>query len=269
MEVIILKDADKVAEEGAQRICALVRQRPSAVLGLATGTTPIALYKKLIVHYQAGKISLSKVVTFNLDEYLGLAPDNPQSYRSFMNRELFDHIDIDGKNTYLPTCRETENPKTVSLLYEEKIKSVGGVDIQVSGIGSNGHIGFNEPTSSLSSRTRVKTLSEETVSDNSRLFKPNEFQPCLAITMGIATIMEARQILLLATGHNKSDAVSKMIEGPVTSRCPASVLQLHQKATILIDEAAASKLELKGYYKWVDELNTELLSNLSPGELNK
>ena len=265
MEVIILKDADKVAEEGARRVCALVRQRPNAVLGLATGTTPIAMYKKLIVHYQAGKISLSKVITFNLDEYLGLTPDNPQSYRSFMNRELFDHIDIDGKNTHLPTCRETENPKTVSLLYEEKIKSVGGIDMQVLGIGSNGHIGFNEPTSSLSSRTRVKTLSEKTVSDNSRLFKSNEYQPYLAITMGIATIMEAHQILLLATGDNKSDAVSKMIEGPVTSRCPASVLQLHQKATILIDEAAASKLELQEYYKWVDEQNTELLSNLASG----
>ena len=265
MEVIILKDAGKVAEEGARRVCTLVRQRPNAVLGLATGTTPIAMYKKLIVHYQAGNISFSKITTFNVDEYLGLAPDNPQSYRSFMNRELFDHIDIDGKSTHLPTCRETENPETIGRLYEKKIKSVGGIDLQVLGIGSNGHIGFNEPTSSLSSRTRVKTLSEKTVSDNSRLFDSNEYQPALAITMGIATIMDARQILLLATGYNKSDAVSKMIEGPVTSRWPASVLQLHRKATILLDGAAASKLELQDYYKWVDEQNTELLSNLASG----
>ena len=262
MEVIILKDMDEVAEEGARRICALLRQRPDAVLGLATGSTPIAMYKKLVTYYQAGEISFSKVITFNLDEYLGLAPDHPQSYRGFMRRELFGHIDIDDKNTHLPACREEEDPKTVGRLYEEKIKSVGGIDLQVLGIGSNGHIGFNEPTSSLSSRTRVKTLTEKTVSDNSRLFKPNERQPHLAITMGIATIMDARQVVLLATGPNKSGAVSNMIEGPVTSRCPASALQLHQRTTILLDEAAASKLELKDYYHWVHKQNTGLFSIL-------
>ena len=147
-------------------------------------------------------------------------------------------------------------------MYEEKIKSAGGIDMQVLGSGGNGHIGFNEPTSSLSSRTRVKTLSEKTVSDNSRLFKPNEYKPHLAITMGIATIMEARLILLLATGPDKSGVVRNMIEGPVTSRCPASALQLHQRTTILLDETAASKLELKDYYKWAYEQNAGLFSNL-------
>lgn len=265
MEVIILKNADEVAEQGARRVCALIRQRPDAVLGLATGTTPIAMYKKLVAHYQAGDISFSKVTTFNLDEYLGLAPDNPQSYRSFMNRELFVQVDIDDKNTHLPECREEDNTKTVGRLYEEKIKSAGGIDMQVLGIGSNGHIGFNEPTSSLSSRTRVKTLSEKTVSDNSRLFRLDESQPHLAMTMGIATIMEARWILMLATGRGKAAAVSKMIEGPVTSLCPASVLQLHRQATILLDQDAASKLELQDYYKRVDEQNTRLFPNRAPG----
>ncbi len=262
MEVVILKDANEVAEEGARRVCSLIGQSQNAVLGLATGSTPIAMYKKLIASCRKGEISFSKVTTFNLDEYLGLAPEHPQSYRSFMHRELFEHIDIDIRNTHLPTCREGENPKTVCRLYEEKIKSVGGVDIQVLGIGSNGHIGFNEPISSLASRTRVKTLSEHTVADNSRLFEPNEYQPALAITMGVATIMEAQRILLLATGQNKAQAVRGMIEGSVTSRCPASVLQLHERATILLDEAASSELELQDYYKWSHKQNTGLLSKL-------
>ena len=264
MEVIILKSADMVAQEGARRLCTLIRQMPDVVVGLATGSTPIAMYRKLISHYRAGDVSFTKVTTFNLDEYLGLASDNPQSYRSYMKRELFDHVDIDDKNTHLPECPEYGNPETAGRLYEDKIHSAGGIELQVLGIGSNGHIGFNEPTSSLSSRTRVKTLSDKTISDNSRLFGPYDNQPHLAITMGIATIMEARQILLMATGHSKSAAVQKMVEGPVTSICPASVLQLHRKATVLIDEAAASKLELKLYYKRVHEQNMELLSNLAP-----
>jgi len=259
VEVIILKDADEVAEGGARRVCALIRQNRNAVLGLATGTTPVAMYGKLISACRIGEISFSEVTTFNLDEYLGLAPDHPQSYRSFMQRQLFEHIDIDTDNTYLPTCRAGTDPETVCRLYEEQIKSVGGIDMQILGIGSNGHIGFNEPMSSLASRTRVKTLSEHTVADNSRLFEPNEYQPSLAITMGVATIMEARRILLLATGPHKARAVREMIEGSVTSRCPASALQLHQRVTVLLDEAAGSELESQGYYKRAHEQNTELL----------
>ena len=252
MEVIIVKNADDVAENAAKRIGELLAKKPDAIFGLATGGTPIALYRCLVAMHQRHELSFKAATSFNLDEYIGIEPDSRQSYRSFMNEHLFRKIDIDLANTHLPECPEGENPRVVGVAYEKKIAAAGGIDLQILGIGSNGHIGFNEPSSSLASRTRVKTLTQRTVLDNSRLFDAGEFQPQLAITMGIATIMEARHILLLATGAQKAASVRKTIEGPITAMCPASALQLHQHTAVILDEAAASELEESDYYRWVD-----------------
>ena len=260
MEVIVLNDSKDVALQAAKWVRELLAKKPNAVLGLATGSTPIALYQRLIAMYQAGEVSFSDAVTFNLDEYLGIAPTNRQSYRSFMNEQLFKHIDIDLANTHLPECPQENNPRHVGASYERRIADAGGIDLQILGIGANGHIGFNEPGSSLGSRTRVKTLTERTVMDNSRMFEADEFQPRLAITMGIATILEARHILLLAMGKQKATAVQKSVEGPVTAMCPASALQMHRNTALILDEAAANKLEELDYYRWTHLQNEPLVS---------
>ena len=259
MEVIILDNADAVAQLGAQRICELINKKPGVVLGLATGSTPIAMYRQLIDLYRQRKVSFNQATTFNLDEYIGIAPDDPQSYRTFMNRELFDEIDIDQASTYLPACSHEDNPRDVGINYEQAITEAGGVDLQILGIGSNGHIGFNEPTSSLASRTRVKTLTQKTLDDNSRLFGEGEWQPRLAMTMGIATILEARHIIVLATGEYKAQAVSDAVEGPVTAICPASALQMHERVSFILDQAAASKLKHLDYYYRVHKVNEPLV----------
>jgi glucosamine-6-phosphate deaminase len=258
MEIIILKNAEEVAATGAELVAELLRVSPATVLGLATGGTQLALYRQLVAKNLAAEISFRKVTTFNLDEYLGVTPDNPQSYRAYMQRELFGRVDIDPCKTFLPECGEGQNPVLVGPLYEQKILAAGGIDLQIMGIGVNGHIGFNEPSSSLNSRTRVKTLTRQTVEDNSRLFSAAEFQPKLAITMGIGTIMDARRILLLATGGKKADAVGKMVEGPLTAMCPASVLQMHQRVTVILDEAAAGGLRNRDYYDWAYLQNESL-----------
>jgi glucosamine-6-phosphate deaminase len=258
MEIIIFKNAENVAETGAELVAELLRVSPAAVLGLATGGTQLALYRKLVEMHKSGDLSFKRTTSFNLDEYLGVTPGNPQSYRAYMKREFFDHIDIDQRQAFLPECEEGQNPLLVGPRYEQRIVDAGGIDLQILGIGGNGHIGFNEPSSSLNSRTRVKTLTRQTVEDNSRLFSADEFQPTLAITMGIATIMSARRILLLATGQKKADAVSKMIEGPVTAMCPASCLQMHERVTVLLDEAAAGGLRNRDYYDWTHLQNESL-----------
>ena len=262
MEVIILEDSHAVATLSAQRISDLINKKPTAVLGLATGSTPIALYQKLISLYQQGTLSFRHVVTFNLDEYIGISPNNPQSYHAFMKRELFDSIDIQPHNSHLPTCeRAGETSCQVGAAYEQAIAEAGGIDLQILGIGSNGHIGFNEPSSSLVSRTRVKTLTQATVNDNNRLFEEGEFQPRLAMTMGIASILDSQQVILLATGAQKARAVCNAIEGPLSAMCPASALQLHKQVTFILDEAAASKLENHHYYRWVRRINESLEKN--------
>jgi glucosamine-6-phosphate deaminase len=258
MEIIILKNAKSVAAMGGELVAELLRVSPAAVLGLATGGTQLVLYRELVEQYRAGVMSFKNTTSFNLDEYLGVTPDNPQSYRAYMRREFFDHIDIEPGNTFLPECVAGQNPVRVGPGYEQKIRNAGGIDLQILGIGSNGHIGFNEPSSSLNSRTRVKTLTRQTFEDNSRLFSADEFQPTLAITMGIATIMDARRILLLATGQNKAEAIAKMVEGPVTAMCPASILQMHQRVTVLLDEAAAGQLQNRDYYDWTHLQNESL-----------
>ncbi len=250
MEVIILKNATEVAERSARIVCDTVNKKPNTVLGLATGSTPVAMYKEMINANKEGKVSFKQMRTFNLDEYVGLDPSHHQSYRTFMNENLFNDIDIDIDNTQVPPGN-LENPMEAGPYYEDLIAKAGGIDLQILGIGTNGHIGFNEPTSSLASRTRVKTLTETTVKDNSRFFKEGEFQPTLSITMGIKTILETKRVLLLATGKNKAKAIADAIEGPMAGRCPASALQMHEHTTFIIDEDAASQLEMKEYYKYV------------------
>ena len=244
MEVVILDSPDDVAAYAAAAICSQLQAKPNSTLGLATGNTPLLLYRKLVSLYERGQIDFSRVHTFNLDEYVGISPNNPQSYRSYMQRELFDHVNIENTCTHLPLLDSGQE-------YEALIDGLGGIDVQVLGIGENGHIGFNEPTSSLGSRTRVKTLTKSTLDANRSLFGENEQQPELAVTMGIATILESRRILLLATGLKKAQAIRNAVEGPLAAMCPASALQLHAKSTIILDEEAASRLDQADYYKWV------------------
>mgnify|MGYP000428925827 CR=1 FL=1 len=258
MQIIIFEDADQVAENAAHWVSELISKKAKPVLGLATGSTPISLYKQLVNKHKNDGLSFSNVSSFNLDEYHNINADNSQSYRSFMKHNLFDHVDIDQSNTFLPTCTNEQNPREQGLSYEGKIKSLGGIDLQILGIGANGHIGFNEPTSSLASRTRIKTLTQQTLTDNSRLFDDNEFQPTLAMTMGIATILDARYVLLMATGINKAQAVKDMVAGPLSAMCPASALQMHENAIILLDKAAASKLEDQEYYQWANNQNIKV-----------
>ncbi len=251
MEVIISNNAEAVARQATRLVCELLAVKSDAVLGLATGSSPIVLYRHLVAACRAGEVSFRDCVTFNLDEYIGIAENNQQSYRSFMNEHLFERIDIDPANTHVPGCPEGEDPRLMAAAYERAISAAGGIDLQILGIGANGHIGFNEPSSSLVSRTRVKTLTRQTLEDNSRLFEAGEFQPHLALTLGIATILEARHVLLLATGERKSRSIRAAIEGPVSAMCPASALQMHRHAVVILDEAAASELQELEYYRWV------------------
>jgi glucosamine-6-phosphate deaminase len=258
MKVVILEQPEDVARYGADIFIRQLQAKPDSVLGLATGTTPLSLYRELIARNQRGDASFRDARTFNLDEYLGLGPDHPQSYRHFMNREFFQHIDIDLKNTRVPPGN-ANNPIAACADYEKAIGVSGGIDIQLLGIGRNSHIGFNEPTSCLNSRTRVKTLTEATIADNARFFAEGEFQPQLSLTMGIGTIMNARQVLLLATGEAKADAIAATVEGPVSAWCPASALQFHPETVVLVDDAAASKLTDPEFFKHIERQNQALL----------
>lgn len=261
MQIVIQPNADAVAEYGADQFSRLLSKKPDAVLGLATGSTPVALYQKLIGRFQAGELSFAKATSFNLDEYLGLSPEHPQSYRYFMQQQLFGLIDIAPERTHVP-AGDAADPIAACHDYEAKISAAGGIDLQLLGIGRNGHIGFNEPSSGLRSRTRVKTLTQATIDDNARFFAEGEYQPHLSITMGIGTILDARKVLLLATGEAKADAVKAMVEGPLSAACPASALQLHQHAVVVLDEAAASKLADLEFYRHIERENQLLLERL-------
>ena len=265
MEVLIFPDAQSLARKSADLVESQIQAFPDSVIGLATGSTPLGLYEELIRRHQENDLSFSEVKTFNLDEYVGIPSNHAQSYRTFMDENLFNKIDIQKSNTQVPDGM-AENPLEVGPSYEKMIQLAGGIDLQVLGVGTDGHIGFNEPTSSLGSITRVKTLTKQTMEDNSRFFSPDEFQPKLAITMGIKTILDARRILLLAHGENKADAIRDMVEGPLSAFCPASALQLHQRTTILIDESAASQLSLRGYYKFVGEMQDDLVRKHRPSD---
>jgi len=252
MQVIILENPEQVAQHASKWVVELISKKAKPVLGLATGSTPISLYKNLVRSHQEDQIDFSHVTSFNLDEYHNIDAENEQSYCAFMKDNLFDKINIDQRNTHLPTCNKHENPRTQGLAFEEKIQHAGGIDLQILGIGANGHIGFNEPSSSFSSRTRLKTLTKQTLQDNSRLFKADEYQPTMAMTMGISTILDAEYVLLMATGDNKAKAVNEMISGPLSAKCPASALQLHEHAIVVLDKAAASELTNQDYFIWAN-----------------
>lgn len=241
MLVTITEDYDALSKAAAQQVASLVRRKPDAVIGFATGSTPLGLYHELIRLHQEEGLDFSKITTFNLDEYVGLPPSHEQSYHYFMWENLFNHINVNPSTVYLPMSL-AEDVEGFCAWYEEKIKEVGGLDLQILGIGGNGHIAFNEPGSSLGSRTRIKTLSEKTRRDNARFFGSIEQVPQYAITMGVGTIMEARQLLLLAHGEAKAHAIAATVEGPIMARYPATIVQLHRFAHIIVDRAAASQL---------------------------
>ncbi|WP_105264575.1 glucosamine-6-phosphate deaminase [Pseudoalteromonas sp. T1lg76] len=261
MQIVILKDAAAVAHYGSELFAAQLNKQPASVLGLATGSTPVALYQNLIKLNQQGDISFAQAQSFNLDEYLGLPGEHPQSYRYFMNQQLFNHIDIDINNTHVPPGN-ADDPIAACEQYERQIAEAGGIDLQLLGIGRNGHIGFNEPSSGLTSRTRVKTLTKATIADNARFFAEGEYQPHLSITMGIGTILDAKKVVLLATGESKAAAITATVEGPLSAACPASALQMHQNAVLVIDEAAASQLADVDFYKHIEAENQKLLKRL-------
>jgi glucosamine-6-phosphate deaminase len=248
MEIIIQPTTGDAAGVAARIIARLLLEKPDAVLGLATGSTPLPLYQALI----AMDLDWSKVTTFNLDEYIGIPREHPQSYHTFMWENLFRHVNIAAENVHIPDGNAA-GILVFCASYEEQIRAAGGIDLQVLGIGTDGHIGFNEPTSSLASRTRIKTLTPQTRKDNARFFGSEDSVPHHVITMGIGTIMEARQNLLLAFGPNKARAIAEAVEGPVTSINPASALQMHPVVKVCLDEAAASQLQRADYFRWVYE----------------
>ena len=242
MDVWILESAQAVALKAADICAELIQRKPDARLGLAAGATPQALYAELIRRNQLGHLSFSRIETFNLDEYLGIGPQHPQSFHRAMRDSLFAHVDLDPVNIHF-LAGDSADPAGEAAAYEELIKARGGIDLQILGIGRNGHIGFNEPGSSLGSRTRVETLSRTTVRDN-QLGKPGFEASIMAITMGIGTILDAKALLVLATGAAKAAAVAAALEGPLAASCPASAIQLHPDATVILDPSAAVDLRL-------------------------
>jgi glucosamine-6-phosphate deaminase len=257
MRVIIEPNAAGVARRAAGIVARLVRRKPRCVLGLATGSTPQGTYGELIRMHREEDLDFSQIVTFNLDEYVGLGPDHPQSYRYFMRQSLFDDINVKPENTHVPDGLATDF-EAYCEQYEQQIRDVGGIDLQILGIGTEGHIAFNEPGSSLGSRTRLKSLTSETRQDNARFFGSVEQVPRLAVTVGVGTILESRRCLLLAIGSSKAAAIRAAVEGPVTAQVTASALQLHREVVVVVDEAAATELVRRSYYEEV-ERTQELL----------
>jgi glucosamine-6-phosphate deaminase len=259
VRVIIQPDAESAGRRGARFVADLVRRKPDCVLGLATGSTPLALYRELIRLHREERLDFSRVTTFNLDEYVGLGPTHPHSYRFFMQQNLFDHINIRPERISVPDGRALDF-ELHCRQYEQKIKDAGGIDLQVLGLGSDGHIAFNEPGSSLGSRTRLKSLASETIRDNARFFGGEDKVPRLAITMGVGTILESRRCLVLAFGGHKAEAVRATVEGPITAQVTGSALQLHREVVGLFDEAAAALLVRRAYYAEVEEAQLQLES---------
>jgi glucosamine-6-phosphate deaminase len=258
MLVFLGKDKEEISRQAAQLIASAVRRKPSFTLGLATGSTMIGVYQELVKLHKSGSLDFSRVTTFNLDEYLGLAPAHPQSFHYFMDEHFFLHVNINRSNIHIPDGTIRGNYDQHCSAYEDSIRKFGGIDLQLLGIGRNGHIGFNEPTSSIGSRTRLKVLSQETIDDNAKSFAPGEQSPQCAITMGIGTILECKKILLIATGESKAEAIAQSIEGPITSYVGASALQLHPEVTFMLDEAAASSLKQKEYFRRVMKMTSLL-----------
>ena len=249
MEIVVCKTKEEASRKAAAMITAAVQKNPRTVLGLATGSTPVLMYTEMAKAVKAKKVSYKQVKSWNLDEYVGLAGTHDQSYRYFMNKNLFEKIDIKLSNTHVLNGL-AKDPEKECRAYEAQIKKAGGIDIQVLGIGSDGHIAFNEPGSSLASRTRLVSLTPQTIKDNARFFKKASDVPTQALSMGVGSIMESKRVILLAFGKNKAAAVAAAVEGGVSQFCTASALQMHPDAWLFLDEEAASKLKLKKYYAW-------------------
>ena len=241
MRIIRAKDYEDMSKKAANIMASVIALNPECTLGLATGSTPEGLYKNLITAYENGDLDFSKVHSINLDEYKGLPGDNEQSYRYFMNTHLFDHVNIDKANTNVPNGLEPDSEKACND-YNDIIHVSGGIDIQLLGIGRNGHIGFNEPCDYFPSETHCVDLTPSTIDANKRFFEKEEDVPRQAYTMGIKTIMNAKKVLLVASGADKADAIAKTIEGPVTPEVPASILQFHNDVIVVADEAALAKI---------------------------
>jgi glucosamine-6-phosphate deaminase len=248
MEIIILASPAEIGRLAARKVASTIRRKPTAVLGLATGSSPLAIYAELATEVRDGALATTGVCAFALDEYVGLPPEHPQSYASVIRREVTEPLGLDPARVFVPDgC--AADLEAACQRYETAIQAAGGVDLQILGIGANGHIGFNEPTSSLSSRTRLKTLAVQTRADNARFFDHPDDVPTHCVTQGLGTIMEAHEVLLVAQGTGKAAAIAAAVEGPVSARCPGSVLQFHPRATVILDEAAAAQLALSDYYR--------------------
>jgi len=256
MEVIIQPTQEAAADLVARIIAHDLRANPHLVLGLATGSTMERVYGGLVRMHRQENLDFSLCTTFNLDEYVGLAPEDANSYRFYMNRHLFDGVNIDKRNTHLP-CGVAPDLDAECRDYEALIKRSGGIDFQLLGIGRAGHIGFNEPLSALQSRTRVKALTPTTIEQNAPFFGGPEKMPRRAMTMGVGTIIEARRCVLLATGGAKAQVLAQAVEGPITSMISATALQLHPRCTVVVDEAAAAGLQEREYYRWIFENEPE------------
>ena len=241
MKVIVTKNYDELSKVAANEMAMVVKNNPKAILGLATGGSPIGMYKELIRMNKEGETDFSKVTTVNLDEYVGLSGDHPQSYRYFMNENLFNHINIDKKNTYVPNGL-AKNIEEECKNYDNKIENLGGTDVQLLGIGNNGHIAFNEPDEDLVSGTHLTNLTQDTIQANARFFDSIDEVPKTALTMGLGGIMKSKKIIVIASGESKAEAVKAMVNGKISTKMPASMLQMHRDVVVIVDEAAAKLL---------------------------
>ncbi|KRD14139.1 glucosamine-6-phosphate deaminase [Mycobacterium sp. Root265] len=249
MEVIILAGPPEIGTVAADAITALLHRKPDAVLGLATGSSPLAIYDELVTRCAAGQISFSQVRGFTLDEYVGLPAEHPERYRNVIDNVFVSRVDFAPGAVQGPDGLAADIP-AACIAYEGSIRAAGGIDLQILGIGTDGHIGFNEPGSSLASRTRIKTLTAQTRSDNARFFDDDiDAVPTHCLTQGLATILDARHVVLVATGRQKAEAVHHLVEGAVSAMWPGSVLQHHPHVTVLLDDAAARRLQLADYYR--------------------
>jgi len=240
MNVVVVANFDSMSAEVAKMVFAQIARKPDSVLGLATGSTPLGVYS-LLAEYHARGTDFSRLTTFNLDEYVGLAPDHPQSYHWYMRENFFSKVNIKPDRIFIPNGM-AEDLEAECLRYDELIKQAGGIDLQLLGIGSNGHIGFNEPGTEFGTTTHIVDLAESTIRDNARFFESIDQVPTRALSMGIKSIMQAKEVILMASGGSKADAVCAAVKGPVTTAVPASVLQLHPCVTFVVDQAAASRL---------------------------
>lgn len=242
MKIYRTKDYDEMSKKAAHIIAAQIVLKPDCVLGLATGSTPVGTYKNLVEWYKNGDLDFSTLSSCNLDEYRGLSPENDQSYRYFMNTNLFDHVNIRKDHTFVPDGLQ-ENSDKACQMYEQIIRDLGGIDLQLLGLGHNGHIGFNEPAEEFPKITHCVDLTESTIQANKRFFEKESDVPRQAYTMGIGTIMSAKKILVVVSGKDKAEILSKIINGPITPQVPATILQLHPDVTIVADNAALSKVK--------------------------